>query len=497
MNRPSHPPSIEARELAAALIAAALLLFAAAALYAWFAALRPAPEEPEEPFVSEFIVEDRVETDEPEPPASVATPLDETTPSDQPAHETPPNDAPSEPLAEDEPQPEPEPTPPLEVVVVPPDETRRQSVDQPTTNQEVPETEDYFLSEVDNRAEEQTIAENATTEYQDVAAVDSRAQESESTDTPATPTPSRDPDESAASEPSEAVSTADDDGDGDPSIGDPEAVAREVQELEARRRQEAQQQAESVGAEQREQTTSPFEQSDRGAVRVSPDSQSAEEYARASSLGEQVRRAQERSEHDGRGGDSVTRDGVVHADRAYDELFGERTATLREESERRARRESLLGDHEGDWQRTREAMENYDVAVTAGTETMLNTRRDDHARFINAFHAKIHDPWWRVLDLLDRRYSTRESISNRELTVRLEIRVLADGKVSRVRIISTSGNTFFDAEAIRVNYDVGTTPAPRADILCDDGSVYLHWTFSRMPGRCGTHGASVHCPRGR
>lgn len=494
MNSVTRPAPIRKKEVALAFLAAALLLLAIAGVLMWLDALRPTPPPIEEDFVTEFLVEDPEESDEteradtPDQPEQVAQaePHDASVDAEQ----TSPDTADAQPPEEEE-----EEVPPIEVVALPPDAMRRQSVDQPTTNAEEPETDDYFLSEVDNRADQQTIAENATTEYEDTAPVDQRAQDSESTEAPATPTPSRDQENESSQEPSESESEKDRREDEQPAKGDPNAEARELRELEARRRETRDQEAQTMGDELRETSTSPFEQATDGRVQVYPEAQTAEEYGRASGLGAQMQQAAQRAEQDGRGRDSLTRSGARHADQHFDELFGERTAEYRERSEETARRESMLGDQRGDWQRTREAMENYDVAVTTGTETMLNTRRDDHARFINAFHAKIHDPWWKVLELLDRRYSPSESVSNRSLTVRLEVRVLADGKVDRVRIVETSGNTFFDAEAVRVNYSVRTTAAPQAKILCDDGSVYLHWTYSRAPGRCGTHGASVHCPQ--
>lgn len=495
------PPPIPPREVLVAAVVSFLLLVAFFCLLHLVERATPPPPPDDDTFITEFLVED--EPAEPSPPTEqtaadapqpdvVAPPVD-TPPLAQQNEQTPPEDVPPPPPEPEQPAAE---DPPMEVVVLPPDEARRQSVDQPTTNNEVPEDAEYFLAEVDNATDHQTIAENTTTDYQDDAPVDRSQQDSDVTTPPDVPSPTRDALAEAAA-PSATDTPADKDvpDPGEPAQGSPEARARELRALEARRSQERNQQAQTQGDEVRPNDTTPFEQSRDGQVAVAPDSVSSADFGRASGLGAQMQAASERLRQSGAGAASVTREGAVSADARFDELFGERTARAAESSRERSRRESLLGDHAGDWARTREAMENYDVEVSTGTETMLNTRRDDHARFINAFHAKIHDPWWKVLEIMDRRYGPRDSMSNRELTVRLEIRVLGDGKVDRVRIISTSGNTFFDAEAIRVNYDVGVTAQPRADILCEDGSVYLHWTFSRAPGRCGTHGASVHCPR--
>lgn len=92
--------------------------------------------------------------------------------------------------------------------------------------------------------------------------------------------------------------------------------------------------------------------------------------------------------------------------------------------------------------------------------------------------------------------SRSHDVADMELETRVEIRVLGDGKVDKVRIVRGSGSTYFDAEAVRIQYDIGEVPPPPAAIVCDDGSVYLHWTLSRAPGRCGTFHASLHCPSG-
>lgn len=495
MNRPVQPASIHPREVGLAFVAAALLLLAIAMLLNWLEGLRPPlPPPPPEDFVTEYRLEDPEDRPEP-PPEDTSTLVEPAEVEQQVTAPTQDQASPSKENAETLPAPPPKEEPPMELVVLPPDELRRQSVDQPTTNAEVPETDNYFLAEVDNRADEQTIAENATTEFQDSAPVDQRAQDSESTTATAIPSPTRDQQPTAAQEPTQSSENERDDVKDTPAKGNPDATAQELKELEARQREEHDRQAQTVGDRLEQSSTTPFDTAADGRVKVQPDAQTAESFGRASGLGAQMQRATERSQQNGRGRDSVTRQGAAYADANFEEMFGDRRQEYQERSEQSARRESLLGDHAGDWQRTREAMENYDVAVTTGSETMLNTRRDDHARFINAYHAKIHDPWWKVLELLDRRYGPGESISNRDLTVRVEVRVLGDGKIDRVRIVSTSGSTFFDAEAIRVNYDVRRTPAPQANILCEDGSVYLHWTYSRAPGRCGTHGASVHCPR--
>lgn len=475
-----------AKELAFAAVIAAILLL----LLAWMAARIALYSPPkEEEFVTEYIFEDSFDPEDQSPAEdeiqdahdALAT-VDEQPNLQNPDTETP-EEIPEEPELEEVEQ---------LVVVTPPDQ-RRQSVDQPTTNEQVPETDEYFLADVDNATREQTIAENATREDQEQAPVDARQVESDSTVPVETPSPTRDQRQSDT-DPSQTQDRPNerDDLNDLAAQGDPNEQSGEQERQEARPRQTTQIPS-AVGSASASEETTPFDRSADGQIRAPERAQSAAEYAQATGLGARLSQEASRLEN-GTGRDSVSREGLARARENLDQVFGETDAEARARGEQQRRRDSLFGDHAGDWQRTRQAMENYDVAVTTGSETQLNTRRDEHAAFINAFHRRIHDEWWQVLELLSRRYGPSENISNRDLTVRLEIRVLRDGKVERVRIVNTSGNTFFDAEAIRVNYDVRRTAAPPPNILCGDGSVYLHWTFSRMPGRCGTHGASVHCP---
>ena len=482
---PRHRSTRDLVELLLSALLSAVLLWLLAWVATWLLP-KPSPAEEEE-FVTEYLYEDDHEP--PAPDAERDAQVDAEAPVGPQAEQTPadlasPAEAPTPAVEEETPPPD-EPM----VEVPPPDELRRQSVDQPSTNHEVPETDDYYLADVDNAVDEQTVAENATTVDQEEAPLDTRMTEGESTEEPQQPEPSRD-DQGDAAEPTEATAetTDRDDPRDTPAHGRPEQTAQESAPEPGEGGERA-----SSPSPPAQAATTPFDLADEGELRTEPGARSAEAFARANGLREQMSRAADGMDANG-GHGGVARGGLVGARDHLDEIFGETDEEAYARGEQRRRRDSLFGDQEGDWQRTREAMENFDVAVTAGTETLLNTRRDEHAAFINAFHRRIHEQWWSVLDLLSRRYGPSENVSNRDHTVRLEIRVLADGKVDRVRIVNTSGNTFFDAEAIRVNYDVRRTAAPPHDILCGDGAVYLHWTFSRMPGRCGTQGASVHCP---
>lgn len=502
MKPPPQPKPIKIHEIAAALLAAGILWLCLALAVVWFNQwsdkhIEDSDTDETEEFLSEFKVEERpddeTEDEERSEVSTADTADDETDTADVDA----PDDDPTpdaKKAADPEPEPEPEPKPET-VVVIQEDELKRQSVDQPTTNTEVPDTEDYYLAEVDNVAEEETVAEDASTEYEDTAPVDTRAQESESTDAPSVPEPTQDQETAQAQTPSEQSDHDRDDPQDITTEGEPDAEQGEQEESEAGPKESEDKISEQKGERREDITTSPIDEGDKGEVRREQDTDSAEAFGKASGLGSKMQEAAKRSEEQGRGDASVTRQGVKYAEENYDKVLGERTKEYQRRTEQTRKEESLLGDHEGDWQRTREAMENYDIAVTAGSETMLNTRRDDHAPFINAYHAKIHDEWWKVVALLDRKYDSVETSIGNSMATMLEIRVLSDGTVDKVAVISTSGDTFMDAEAIRMNYAVKKAHPPSSKILCDDDSVYLHWQFSRGPARCSTQGASLHCPK--
>lgn len=496
MKRPPSPPPIRTHEVVIALVLAAILWLLCALLVVWIDRITETTDDTpleEEEFLSEFRVEEREETPE-------ALDEDEKSSADSPTSDPTQDTASVDDAQSDEKTPEqpPEETPPDEpetVVVIPEDDAKRQSVDQPTTNEETPDTDDYYLAEVDNRAEEETTAEDASTEYEADTPVDANPQESDSTEEAAVPDPTRDEDTAQAESPNEQEDSDFDDAHDQDAEGVDDAPNEEQKESEAGPEQERDQIAQEQGDRIEESTTSPLEEADEGAVQQE-DSSSAEAFGKASGLGSKMQEAAKRAEDDGAGDASVTRKGAEYAKENFDEVLGERTAEYQRRVEQTRKEESLLGDHEGDWQRTRQAMENYDIAVTAGSETHLNTRRDDHAPFINAYHAKIHDEWWKVVSLTDRKRGDREERITDAMATTLEIRVLSDGTVDNVAVIRTSGDTFMDAEAIRVNYDVKKASPPSSKILCDDNSVYLHWQFSRGPARCSTQGASLHCPKG-
>jgi TonB family protein len=423
--------------------------------------------------------EESPETSEQDPEESVQASQPEEAPEPEPESQPEPEEE-QQPEPE---QPEPQPTPPQQ---------NRQSVDQPTSNEEVPESEDFYWSQVDNRAEQQTRAEESVQWTEDSAPVTEQSSESEETESRGQPS------ESEAQTQSEQQESSQEQEEGRDERTEQRQGTQDPQQAQAS-------EAGASPAETEETTEARDEQLEGQQV---PESEQGEVEAGESgtrSLEELSvqRRTREAFEsgvgqaESGQGSGSVTRQGAVAAEQSVTELFGEEIAEGRENLQEQRRRESLSGDHQANWERTREALANYDIAVETGSETHLNTRRNEHASFIHGYHNQLHQRWWDFLGMLNASYSPSHPVSDLELLTRIEIRVMADGTVEDVNIIRGSGNTYFDAEAIRIQFDIGEVPPPSNAIVCDDNSVYLHWTLSRTPGRCGTHRASVHCPSGK
>jgi TonB family protein len=194
----------------------------------------------------------------------------------------------------------------------------------------------------------------------------------------------------------------------------------------------------------------------------------------------------------------------------YTSVFGSSDDAERQRLARGAREASISGDSEGRWERTRGALENYDVAVTAGTETRLNTRSDVTASYIHALHNRIHEPWRSYLARLDREFGAAngvvdshrfgsgrsEALSSRGLSdpnlrVVVEIVIDSTGHVVDVNIARGSGALMFDAEAVDMVFRTGPHRPPPESLLSFDGNTYVRWAFHRDDRACGSFNASI------
>jgi hypothetical protein len=153
--------------------------------------------------------------------------------------------------------------------------------------------------------------------------------------------------------------------------------------------------------------------------------------------------------------------------------------------EREADGERRKSEHRGSWtasnfERWRNAIENYVSSVKPGNQTALNTAAVPFASYLNTIHNRIHpifaDSFLGSLDNLPKNHPLNDT----RLITRLEIVVSPkEGRIVKMGVVKTSGITAFDIAALdSVNRAQPFGPAPGA-IVSADGNVYLHWEFHR------------------
>jgi hypothetical protein len=153
--------------------------------------------------------------------------------------------------------------------------------------------------------------------------------------------------------------------------------------------------------------------------------------------------------------------------------------------EREADGERRKSEHRGSWtasnfERWRNAIENYVSSVKPGNQTALNTAAVPFASYLNTIHNRIHplfaDSFLGSLDNLPKTHP----LNSPRLITSLEIVVSPkEGRIVKMGIVKTSGITAFDIAALdSVHRAQPFGPAPNA-IVSADGNVYLHWEFHR------------------
>lgn len=153
--------------------------------------------------------------------------------------------------------------------------------------------------------------------------------------------------------------------------------------------------------------------------------------------------------------------------------------------EREADGERRKSEHRGSWtasnfERWKNAIENYVSSVKPGNQTALNTAAVPFASYLNTIHNRIHplfaDSFLGSLDNLPKTHP----LNSPRLITRLEIVVSPkEGRIVKLGVVKTSGITAFDIAALdSVHRAQPFGPAPGA-IVSPDGNVYLHWEFHR------------------
>jgi hypothetical protein len=153
--------------------------------------------------------------------------------------------------------------------------------------------------------------------------------------------------------------------------------------------------------------------------------------------------------------------------------------------EREADGERRKSEHRGSWtasnfERWKNAIENYVSSVKPGNQTALNTAAVPFASYLNTIHNRIHplfaDSFLGSLDNLPKTHP----MNSPKIKTSLEIVVSPkEGRIVKMGVVKTSGITAFDIAALdAVHRAQPFGPAPGA-IVSADGNVYLHWEFHR------------------
>jgi TonB family protein len=172
----------------------------------------------------------------------------------------------------------------------------------------------------------------------------------------------------------------------------------------------------------------------------------------------------------------------------YTRAFG--SAAEQERREARERRSQARGESPTQsWQQLRQGMENYVESVRVGNQTALRTRASPFATYLSQMHHRIHrlfaDGFLASLEAS----GSENPLNDPRLMNTVEIVLERDGRISRIGIVRTSGNTMFDVAAMNsVRRSAPFGNAPDA-IRSADGKIYIHWGFYRSERQCGTFNA--------
>ncbi|MCB9519661.1 MAG: hypothetical protein H6699_02140, partial [Myxococcales bacterium] len=333
----------------------------------------------------------------------------------------------------------PPPPPPLLLAPVlpappspPPEPAELRSVDQPDRGEEAPD-EARYLAEHANRAEVETVSRTPTrerTEESDTARPDADEDVSEPNPTSDVPAPAPAPSGVAEERPDHSPGVAEP---ATASAGGPPDPGADASEGR-RERTEGAATPRGVGVE-----VAPAASGTRGS--------GLDAFSLSGALERAARAASSPGEHVGAAPGGISAEGYVAMTGDGDTAAVE--AALTEE-----RRAAPYGDHEQRWERTREALENYDIEVAPGSETSLNTAASVLAPYIHRLHESIHPRWWAVLGTMYRAVGPMAANAT-DLSCELETVFNRAGEVVRVRIVRTSGSSTFDALAIDLMSETG------------------------------------------
>ncbi len=176
---------------------------------------------------------------------------------------------------------------------------------------------------------------------------------------------------------------------------------------------------------------------------------------------------------------------------SYSQSFGSRVQQERVEAQQR-RTESRGTNPAAEFAQVRQAIENYVPAVRVGNQTSLRSAASPFSTYLTAMHRRIHqlfaDGFLAGLDGA----SAESPLQDPTLHCTIEIVIEPDGRIGRVGLARTSGNTIFDVAAVNSVRRSGPFEATPEAIRSADGKTYVHWGFYRSERQCGTFNAEPY-----
>lgn len=136
--------------------------------------------------------------------------------------------------------------------------------------------------------------------------------------------------------------------------------------------------------------------------------------------------------------------------------------------------------------KVRRALTNNRGWIRPGNQEPLGPRKQLFHNYIELIHeTHIHpifgESFWESLSS----FATDHPLNNMNMYTVAEFEIFANGNVSEVRVVKSSGNAVFDAAAVDSIYRSSPFPAPPKAVLSWNERVYLRWGFYRSQRMCG------------
>lgn len=130
-------------------------------------------------------------------------------------------------------------------------------------------------------------------------------------------------------------------------------------------------------------------------------------------------------------------------------------------------------------------LENFNPDVKPGNQTALNAAYHPFAKYITAFHRKLHPQWGDgyIASLMN--LPSSHSHNDMSLFCKLEIVINSDGSIEKITVVRHSGRLAYDVAAIDAVYDGAPYPPPPDIIKSYNGKTYFRWGFHRDCNQCG------------